>query len=72
VRLVEPIAALAAPAPRAVCELARAYQSGDPNGIDRLSADQVAEEYGITRDDVLAALAYAAKALATEQVRAGG
>jgi len=37
-----------------------------------LSADQVAEEYRITRDDVLAALAYAAKVLATEQVRAVG
>jgi uncharacterized protein (DUF433 family) len=37
-----------------------------------LSADQVAEEYAITRDDVLAALAYAAKLLAAEQVRAVG
>ena len=37
-----------------------------------LSADQVAEEYGITRGDVLAALAYAARVLATEQVRAVG
>jgi len=37
-----------------------------------LSPDQVAEEYGITRDDVLAALAYAAKVLAAEQVRAVG
>jgi uncharacterized protein (DUF433 family) len=37
-----------------------------------LSAEQVAEEYGITREDVLAALAYAAKVLAAEQVRAVG
>jgi uncharacterized protein (DUF433 family) len=37
-----------------------------------LSPEQVAEEYGITRDDVLAALAYAAKVLAAEQVRAVG
>jgi uncharacterized protein (DUF433 family) len=37
-----------------------------------LSAEQVAEEYGITRDDVLAALAYAATVLASEQVRAVG
>ena len=37
-----------------------------------LSAEQVADEYGITRDDVLAALAYAAKVLAAEQVRAVG
>lgn len=37
-----------------------------------LSAEQVADEYGITRDDVLAALAYAAKVLASEQVRAVG
>ena len=37
-----------------------------------LSLDQVAEEYGITRDDVLAALSYAAKVLAAEQVRAVG
>ena len=34
-----------------------------------LSADEVAREYGITRDDVMAALAYAAKTLASEQVR---
>ena len=37
-----------------------------------LTADQVASEYGITRDDVLAALAYAAQVLATDQVRAVG
>jgi uncharacterized protein (DUF433 family) len=37
-----------------------------------LSPDQVAEEYGITHADVLAALAYAAKVLAAEQVRAVG
>jgi uncharacterized protein (DUF433 family) len=37
-----------------------------------LSAEQVAEEYGITREDVLAALAYAATVLALEQVRAVG
>jgi uncharacterized protein (DUF433 family) len=37
-----------------------------------LSADQVPEEYGIRRADVLAALAYAAKVLAAEQVRAVG
>ncbi len=37
-----------------------------------LTADEVADEYGITRDDVLAALAYAANVLAAEQVRAVG
>jgi uncharacterized protein (DUF433 family) len=37
-----------------------------------LSAEQVAEEYGITREDVLAALTYAATVLASEQVRAVG
>ena len=37
-----------------------------------LSSEQVADEYGITRDDVLAALAYAAKVLAAKQVRAVG
>jgi uncharacterized protein (DUF433 family) len=35
-----------------------------------LSAGDVAEEYGITREDVFAALAYAAKILASDQVRA--
>ena len=34
-----------------------------------LTADEVASAYGITRQDVLAALAYAAGALADEQVR---
>jgi uncharacterized protein (DUF433 family) len=34
-----------------------------------LTADEVAIEYGISRDDVMAALAYAAKTLAGEQVR---
>jgi uncharacterized protein (DUF433 family) len=37
-----------------------------------LSAEQVAEKYGITREDVLAALAYAATVLSSEQVRAVG
>ena len=37
-----------------------------------LTADAVAEEYGITRDDVLAALAYAAKTLGNEEIRATG
>ena len=32
--------------------------------------EAVAEEYGLTRDDVLAALAYAAHTLAVEEVRA--
>jgi uncharacterized protein (DUF433 family) len=35
-----------------------------------MTVEQVAEEYGLTRDDVLAALAYAARAIADEQVRA--
>ena len=37
-----------------------------------LTADAVAEEYGVTRDDVLAALAYAAKTLGNEEIRATG
>jgi uncharacterized protein (DUF433 family) len=37
-----------------------------------LTAEQVADEYGITRNDVLAALSYAARVLAAEQVRAVG
>jgi uncharacterized protein (DUF433 family) len=37
-----------------------------------LTAAEVADEYGITRDEVLAALAYAANLLATAQVRAVG
>ncbi len=35
-----------------------------------MTVDEVAEEYGLTREDVLAALAYAARAVADEQVRA--
>lgn len=35
-----------------------------------MTADDVADEYGITREDVLAALSYAARAVADEQVRA--
>ena len=35
-----------------------------------LAADEVATEYGITREDVLAALGYAAHVLSSEQVRA--
>jgi len=31
---------------------------------------EVAEEYGLERDDVLAALAYAAQALSNEEIRA--
>ena len=37
-----------------------------------LTTEQVAEEYGISREDVLAALAYAAERLASEQVHAVG
>jgi uncharacterized protein (DUF433 family) len=37
-----------------------------------LSAAEVAEEYGISPEDVLAALAYAARVLAADQVRAVG
>jgi uncharacterized protein (DUF433 family) len=37
-----------------------------------LSADEVADEYGLSREDVLAALSYAARMLAGEQVRAFG
>jgi uncharacterized protein (DUF433 family) len=37
-----------------------------------LTADAVAEEYGVTRDDVLAAVAYAAKTLGNEEIRATG
>ena len=37
-----------------------------------LSTDDVADEYGVTRDDVLAALAYAAKTLGNEEIRATG
>ena len=35
-----------------------------------LSTEDICAEYGITREDVLAALAYAARAVAAEQVRA--
>ena len=35
-----------------------------------LSVEEICAEYGIEREDVLAALAYAARALADEQVRA--
>ena len=35
-----------------------------------MSIDEVLDEYGIIREDVLAALAYAARAVADEQVRA--
>jgi uncharacterized protein (DUF433 family) len=35
-----------------------------------MTTEAVAEEYGLTRDDVLAALAYAAHTLAVEEVRA--
>jgi uncharacterized protein (DUF433 family) len=34
------------------------------------SIEAVADDYGITRDDVLAALAYAAKRIANEEIRA--
>jgi uncharacterized protein (DUF433 family) len=37
-----------------------------------LAIEVVASEYGITREDVLAALAYAAQVPASEQVRAVG
>ncbi len=35
-----------------------------------MSVEEVAQEYGLQRDDVLAALAYAARSLGEEQVRA--
>ena len=35
-----------------------------------MNVAEVAEEYGLTREDVLAALAYAARTLADEQIRA--
>ena len=35
-----------------------------------MSQEKVAEEFGITSDDVLAALSYAAKAVADERIRA--
>jgi uncharacterized protein (DUF433 family) len=37
-----------------------------------LTPQDVADEYGVTREDVLAALAYAAKTLGNEDVRATG
>jgi uncharacterized protein (DUF433 family) len=37
-----------------------------------LSSEQVEQEYGIEHADVLAALAYAAQTIASEQVRAVG
>ena len=37
-----------------------------------LTADAVAEEYGVTRDAVIAALRYAAERTASEEVRATG
>lgn len=36
-----------------------------------LSVEQVMEEYGLERDDVLAALSYAADTLANDPIRAG-
>lgn len=33
-----------------------------------LTADEVADEYGVEREDVLAALAYAAKVIANEEI----
>ena len=33
-----------------------------------MSVDEVAEEYGITRDDVLAAIGYAAKLISMEEI----
>ena len=35
-----------------------------------MTTEQVADEYGLTKEDVLAALAYAAHAVAEEQIRA--
>lgn len=35
-----------------------------------MTTEEVAEEYGLTREDVLAALAYAARTISEEQVRA--
>jgi len=33
-----------------------------------MSVDEVTEEYGITKDDVLAAIEYAAKLISTEEI----
>ena len=41
---------------------------GKPAG--GMTVGEVAKEYGLTREDVLAALAYAARTIADEQVRA--
>ena len=35
-----------------------------------MSTEEVAADYGVTREDILAALAYAARAVAEEQIRA--
>lgn len=35
-----------------------------------MTQEQVAEEYGLSKEDILAALAYAARAVAEEHVRA--
>ena len=35
-----------------------------------MTLEEVADEYGLIRDDVLAALAYAAKSISEEQIRA--
>ncbi len=35
-----------------------------------MTVENVADEYGLTREDVLAALAYAAQAVAAEEIRA--
>jgi len=35
-----------------------------------MTVEAVAEEYGLTREDVLAALAYAARSVAEEEIRA--
>jgi len=37
-----------------------------------MSTEDVCDEYQLSREDVLAALAYAAKAVATEEIRAVG
>lgn len=35
-----------------------------------MTLEEVADEYSLTRDDILAALAYAAKSISEEQIRA--
>lgn len=37
-----------------------------------MTVDEVADEYGLQREDVLAALAYAAQLVAREEIRATG